>query len=72
MSFQELIELVGKAVDAGGVGIVVGGVLVATVLAVRMLLQRQNGAQGYSSERTCAGQAPRHGRVARGLSMVGG
>lgn len=38
MSFQELIELVGKGVDAGGVATVVGGVPVATVLALRMLL----------------------------------
>ncbi len=44
MSFQELIELVGKGVDAGGVAIVVVGVLVATVLALRMLLQRKAGA----------------------------
>ncbi|MBA3529720.1 MAG: hypothetical protein H0T91_10515 [Propionibacteriaceae bacterium] len=38
MSFQELIELVGKGVDDGGVAIVVVGVLVTTVLALRMLL----------------------------------
>lgn len=55
MSFQELIELVGKTVDAGGVGIVVVGVLVATVLAVRMLLKRQKGA--YESYRRLLGRS---------------
>ncbi len=38
MSFHQLIELVDKGVDAGGVAIAVMGVLVATVLALRMLL----------------------------------
>jgi len=55
MSFQELIELVGKAVDVGGVGIVVVGVVVATVLALRMLLERQKGA--YESYRRLLGRS---------------
>ena len=42
--FQRLVELVGKVVDAGGVAIVVVGVLVATVLSLRMLLRREAGA----------------------------
>jgi len=53
VTFQELIEWVGKAVDAGGVGIVVVGVLVATVLAVRMLLRHEKGA--YESYRRLLG-----------------
>ncbi len=55
MSFQGLIELVGKVVDAGGVAIVVVGVLVATVLALRMLLKRQKGA--YEAYRRLLGRS---------------
>jgi uncharacterized membrane protein len=55
MAFQELIELVGKAIDAGGVAIVVVGVLVATIRALRMLLQRQAGA--YESYRRLLGRS---------------
>jgi uncharacterized membrane protein len=55
MSFQELIELVGKAVDAGGVAIVVVGVLVATLLALRMLVKREQGA--YESYRRLLGRS---------------
>lgn len=55
MSFQDSIELVGKWVDAGGVAIVVVGVLVATVLALRMLLRREHGA--YESYRRWLGRS---------------
>jgi uncharacterized membrane protein len=53
--FQGLIELVGKAVDAGGVAIVVVGVLVATLLALRLLLRREKGA--YESYRRLLGRS---------------
>ncbi len=55
MSFQELIELVGKGVDAGGVAILVVGVLVSTVLALRMLVRRESGA--YESYRRLLGRS---------------
>ena len=55
VDFQELIELVGKAVDAGGVAIVVIGVLVATVLTLRMLLKREKGS--YESYRRLLGRS---------------
>lgn len=55
MAFQGLIELVGKVVDAGGVAIVVVGVLVATVLALRMLLRREAGA--YEAYRRLLGRS---------------
>ncbi|MGI3782935.1 MAG: DUF1622 domain-containing protein [Janthinobacterium lividum] len=55
MDFQGLIELVGKAVDAGGVAIVVVGVLVATLLTLRMLLKRKRGA--YESYRRLLGRS---------------
>ncbi len=55
MPFQELIELVGKAVDAAGVAIVVVGVLVATALALRRLLQKEEGA--YESYRRLLGRS---------------
>jgi uncharacterized membrane protein len=55
MSFQELIELVGKVVDASGVAIVVLGVLVATLLALRMLVKREQGA--YESYRRLLGRS---------------
>jgi uncharacterized membrane protein len=55
VSFQELIELVGQAVDAAGVAVVVVGVLVATVLALRRLLRREGGA--YESYRRLLGRS---------------
>jgi uncharacterized membrane protein len=55
LQFQQVIELVGKAVDAGGVVIVVVGVLVASVLALRQLLGRQVGA--YESYRRLLGRS---------------
>ena len=55
MSFQELMELVGKAVDAAGVAIIVVGVMVATVLALRLLLRQQGGA--YESYRRLLGRS---------------
>lgn len=48
MNFQQAIEMVGKAVDAGGVGIDVVGVVLATLLALHQLLRRQSGFyEGY-------------------------
>lgn len=55
MSFQEVIELVGKGVDVGGVGIVVVGVVVATALALRQVLQRRAGA--YEAYRRLLGRS---------------
>jgi hypothetical protein len=45
VAFQEIIELVGKGVDAAGVGIVVVGVVVATALAVGFLDGRYEAAE---------------------------
>jgi uncharacterized membrane protein len=55
VAFQEIIELVGKGVDAGGVAIVVVGVVVATALAVVMRLRRKPGA--YESYRRLLGRS---------------
>ena len=55
MEFQEIIETVGKAVDAAGVLAVVVGVIVATVLAVRRLLRREP--QVYSKYRRFLGRS---------------
>jgi uncharacterized membrane protein len=55
VAFQEIIELVGKGVDAAGVGIVVVGVVVATALAVVMRLRRRQGA--YESYRRLLGRS---------------
>ena len=55
MSFQQLIEWTGKGIDAGGVAIVVVGVVVATVLALRTLLSRQPGS--YESYRRLLGRS---------------
>ncbi len=55
MSFQELVELVGRGVDAAGVAIVVVGAVVATVLTVRMLIRREPGA--YRSYRRLLGRS---------------
>lgn len=55
MSFQGLIELVGKVIDAAGVAIIVVGVLVATALALRMVMRRDGGA--YESYRRLLGRS---------------
>jgi uncharacterized membrane protein len=54
-SFQDLIELLGKCVDAGGVAIIVVGVVVATVLCVVKLLHRESNA--YQSYRRLLGRS---------------
>ena len=41
MQFQEAVELVGKAVDAAGVVVVVVGVAWATIVAATRLIQRR-------------------------------
>ena len=63
VAFQEIIELVGKGVDAAGVGIVVVGVVVATALAVVMRLRRRQGA--YESYRRLLGRS-----ILLGLELV--
>jgi uncharacterized membrane protein len=55
VDFQEMVELVGKGVDAGGVAIVVVGVVVATALAVGMRVRRKPGA--YESYRRLLGRS---------------
>jgi uncharacterized membrane protein len=55
MTFQRLIELIGKGVDFGGVAIVVVGVFLASVLAVRMLVRRAPG--GYETYRRLLGRS---------------
>ena len=41
MQFQEAVELVGKAVDAAGVAVVVVGLAWATIVAATRLIQRR-------------------------------
>jgi uncharacterized membrane protein len=48
VEFQHIVELVGRAVDAAGVAIIVVGTLLATVLAAIRLSRRQAGVyRGY-------------------------
>jgi uncharacterized membrane protein len=48
VEFQHIVELVGQAVDAAGVAIIVVGTLVATALAALRLARRQAGVyRGY-------------------------
>ncbi|MET7307865.1 MULTISPECIES: DUF1622 domain-containing protein [unclassified Streptomyces] len=48
VEFQHIVELVGRAVDAAGVAIIVVGTLLATVLAAVRLSRRQAGVyRGY-------------------------
>lgn len=48
MEFQHIVELVGRAVDAAGVAIIVVGTLLATILAAIRLSRRQAGVyRGY-------------------------
>ena len=42
MQFQETVELVGKAVDAAGVAVVVVGVAWASIVAATRLVQRRD------------------------------
>ncbi len=55
MDFQQVMELVGKSVDAAGVAIIVAGALAATVVAVRGLLQRDESV--YSTYRQQVGRS---------------
>ena len=55
MTFQGLIEIVGTGVDFGGVVIVVVGVLLASVLALRMALRHVVGA--YEAYRRLLGRS---------------
>ena len=55
VQFQEVIETVGKSIDAGGVAIVVVGVLVASALSLVQLLRRTPGA--YESYRRLLGRS---------------
>ncbi|MFE2580601.1 DUF1622 domain-containing protein [Streptomyces sp. NPDC059378] len=43
MEFQPIVELVGRAVDAAGVAIIIAGMLLATVLAAIRLSRREAG-----------------------------
>ena len=43
MEFQEIIETVGKVIDAAGVAAMVIGALIGSVIALRGLLRRQAG-----------------------------
>ncbi|MET8413099.1 DUF1622 domain-containing protein [Streptomyces sp. NPDC005195] len=48
VEFQHIVELVGRAVDAGGVAIIVVGILLATVLVAIRLSRREAGVyRGY-------------------------
>ena len=55
MQFQETVELVGKAVDAAGVAVVVVGVAWATIVAATGLIQRR--AEVYEQYRRLLGRS---------------
>jgi uncharacterized membrane protein len=55
VTFQRLIEIVGTGVDFGGVVIVVVGVLLASVLALRMAIRHVVG--GYEAYRRLLGRS---------------
>ncbi|MGW1728930.1 DUF1622 domain-containing protein [Streptomyces sp. NPDC002306] len=55
MEFQPIVELVGRAVDAAGVFIIVVGTFLATVLAAIRLTRRQMGV--YRSYRRRVGRS---------------
>lgn len=55
VNFSEVVEVVGKAVDAAGVAVVVLGVLVATVIAVSRVVRREPAS--YESYRRLLGRS---------------
>lgn len=57
MSFRELIELVGKAVDGAGVLIIVAGFVGALVVYLTRAARRHDGVQSYTSFRQAVGRA---------------
>lgn len=58
MSFHEVMELVGKAVDAAGVAAIVIGVVVATLLAAYAVLRyRRRGFETYETYRRRLGHS---------------
>lgn len=58
MSFQEVMEAIGKTVDAAGVVAIVIGAVVATLLAARALLRhRRDGHDTYETYRRRLGRS---------------
>lgn len=57
MTFQELMETAGKAVDAAGVVAIVLGALIATLIAAAALLRRRNNDSVYHTYRKRLGRS---------------
>lgn len=57
MEFQEIMENIGKAVDAAGVIAIVIGVAVATLLSAMALLRRTKGSDTYETYRRRLGRS---------------
>jgi len=57
MEFEELIETAGKAVDAFGVLVIVGGIVLATAATVPRLRRGEDARQTYRDYRHSVGRA---------------
>ena len=55
MSFQEVIEIASRIIEGAGVGIIVAGALVSSIIAVVRVLQRR--ARAYRDFRRMLGQS---------------
>lgn len=53
MTYEEVVELVGRIVESAGVAVIVGGIVVATALLA--LRRRESG--GFNGSRRCVGRA---------------
>jgi uncharacterized membrane protein len=57
MSFQEVVEAIGKTIDGAGVALLVVGILVATIRFLRRLAAREDSAETYTRYRQGIGRA---------------
>lgn len=57
MGFEEIVDLVGRAVEIAGIAVIVGGIAAATVLAAVRYRRGVRGPQGFRQYRRGVGRA---------------
>jgi uncharacterized membrane protein len=57
MAFENWIEVLGSLVDTAGVGIIIVGIVIATVIFLRQFFRPQQAKSAYKSYREHVGQA---------------
>ena len=57
MTFEEVIELIGKSIDAAGVAVIVIGVIIATVFFVKRVFEKAPANRAYRAYRHGLGRS---------------